>query len=120
MKNLLLAFFLLLTTTAYAQKNAAPLPAAPIIYCMLVAEGGHFSGLNLSLDYGQNQGRLSMRDTALANVAQQVARFSSVPAALNYLHSLGWECVQTSTLPYEGSPNYLKGEIGYLLKRHTL
>lgn len=117
MKSLLFVCFLLLVTVVHAQKNSAVLPTVPISYCMLVTEGAHFSGLNLTLDYGQHQGKASVQDAALASVAEQVARFTSVPAALNYLYSLGWECIQTATLPYEGSPNYLKGEMGYLLRR---
>lgn len=119
MKHLLLTCCLLLAGTARAQKNSAPLPAAPIVYCLLVVDGSYFSSVSLSLDYGQQQGKSSVQDAALAEAASQVRRFTSVPACLNYLHSLGWECVQSATLPNETSSHYVQGQIGYLLRRRT-
>jgi hypothetical protein len=121
MKQLLLAAFLCVTAAAHAQKHTqkvvAPLPAAPIIHCMLIATGRVFENEVLTLDYGQNSA-LQAQDSVLATAAKQVHRLDSVPAALNYLYSLGWECVQTTTLTRDGSSS-LESEIGYLLRRRA-
>jgi hypothetical protein len=119
MKYLLLACCLLLATAAHAQKKTTPPPpAAPIVYCMLVVDGSYFSSTTLRLDYGQGQ-KFPIQDASLAETAEQVNRFTSVPAGLNYLYSVGWECVQTATLPNETSSHYAEGQIGYLMRRRT-
>lgn len=120
MKHLLLICCLLLATTVYAQKKPVlpPPPTAPIVYCMLVVDGSYFSSTTLRLDYGQGQ-KVPIEDTALAEIASQVSKFTSVPAGLNYLYSVGWECIQTATLPNETSGHYVEGQIGYLLRHRT-
>lgn len=118
MKFFVLALCFLVATTARAQKNILPLPASPIVYCMLVVDGDYFSSIRLSLDYGQRM-QQPVQDAELATIDAQVRRFTSVPAGLNYLYGLGWECVQTATLPNETTSHYVEGQIGYLLRRRT-
>jgi hypothetical protein len=68
------------------------------------------------LDYGQNQRKKQVVAdgalAALAALAAAVEEFTSVPAALSYLDSQGWELVQAATLPDDKT-----GQIGYLLRR---
>jgi hypothetical protein len=117
MKHLLLAAFLCVAAAAHAQKHpqkvVVPLPAAPITHCMLIATGRIFENETLALDYGQNSA-LKAQDSVLAIADKQVRRLDSVPAALNYLYSLGWECVQTTALTRD-----VDSEIGYLLRRRA-
>jgi hypothetical protein len=121
MKHLLFAALLCVTAAAHAQKHTqkvvVPLPAAPITHCMLIATGRFFENESLTLDYGQNSA-LKVQDSVLTIAAKQVRRLDSVPAALNYLYSLGWECVQTTALPKETASS-IDSEIGYLLRRRA-
>jgi hypothetical protein len=67
----------------------------------------------MRLDYGQNQRKKQVvADGALAALVAAVEEFTSVPAALSYLDSQGWELVQAATLPDDKT-----GQIGYLLRR---
>lgn len=116
MNYLLLAFSLLLATTAQAQ--TAPLPAQPLTYCMLIATGGHFNATGLLLDYGQSKSAKYL-DAELETLNSQVMHLSSVAAALNLLAAQGWECVQVATMPDEPYTSNLstRYEVGYLLRR---
>ena len=112
MKYLFLALCLL-TTTAHAQQAAAPHLAAPVRYCLLYTLGYYFSKTSVRLDYGQNQRKeLAVQDGALAALAEEMEHFTSVPAALSYLDSKGWELVQAATLPEDKT-----AQVGYLLRR---
>lgn len=94
-----------------------PPPATPTVYCLLIVYGTSFNAVQLTLDYGQHQDYAPVQDATLAAQADQVRHIQSVPAALNYLYSQGWESIQTATLPNETSNHYVQGEIGYLLRR---
>ncbi|RZJ94279.1 MAG: hypothetical protein EOO60_03405 [Hymenobacter sp.] len=107
MKHLLLALSLLLATGAHAQT------ALPPKYCLLYTRGSSFASIGLRLDYGQNLPKeLVVQDATLLNLAKQIERFNSVPGALTYLDSQGWEVAQVATL-HSGAAS----EVGYLLRR---
>jgi hypothetical protein len=112
MKHCLLALCLL-ATTAHAQQSILPRPSAPSKYCLLYTVGSYFYATSLRLDYGQNQRKeIAVQDGSLSALASDMERFTSVPAALSYLDSKGWELVQAATFPDEKS-----GQVGYLLRR---
>jgi hypothetical protein len=112
MKYLLIAFCLL-SPTLHAQKSSVPPPAMPVKYCLLYTLSSSFYASSVRLDYGQNQRKKRVvEDSALATLAAAIEEFSSVPAALSYLDSQGWELVQAATLPDDKT-----GQIGYLLRR---
>jgi hypothetical protein len=112
MKYLLVAFCLL-SPLVYAQQSSLPPPATPVKYCLLYTLGARFYASSMRLDYGQNQRKKQVvADGALAALAAAVEEFTSVPAALSYLDSQGWELVQAATLPDDKT-----GQIGYLLRR---
>jgi hypothetical protein len=103
----------LLRLPVHAQKSPVVLPATPVKYCLLYTLGSSFYAPSVRLDYGQNQRKkLVVEDNALATLAATVEAFASVPAALSYLDSQGWELVQAATLPSDRT-----GHIGYLLRR---
>jgi|GEM_PF-6040588 len=109
----LLVALCLLATTAHAQQPIAPRLSVPSKYCLLYTIGSYFYATSLRLDYGQNQRKeMAVQDSSLSALASAIERFSSVPAALSYLDSQGWELVQSSTFPDEKS-----GQVGYLLRR---
>ncbi len=67
----------------------------------------------MRLDYGQNQKKeMAVQDDVLAALAEGVERYTSVPSALSYLDSQGWELVQVATLPDDKT-----AQVGYLLHR---
>lgn len=112
MKTLLVAFCLL-SMTVHAQQLPPPRLTTPVKYCLLYTLGSTFYASSVRLDYGQNQRKdLAVQDSSLAALAAAMERFSSVPAALSYLDSHGWELVQAATLPGDKT-----GHIGYLLRR---
>jgi hypothetical protein len=114
MKQLLFTLCLL-STTVYAQKSPLPPPNVPSKYCLLYTLGSSFYATGLRLDYGQNQRKeMAVQDGSLSTLASAIERFTSVPAALSYLDSQGWDLVQSSTLPDDKS-----GQVGYLLRRRT-
>lgn len=111
MKYLLLALCLL-TTGAYAQ-SSPPRPTTPVNYCLLYTLGSYFVKTALRLDYGQNQRKdAAVQDATLASLSTDVEQFTSLPAALSYLDSQGWEPVQAATLPADKT-----GQVGLLLRR---
>jgi hypothetical protein len=112
MKYLLVAFCLL-SLTLRAQQSSIPPPASPVKYCLLYTLGSSFYASSVRLDYGQNQRKKRVvADSSLAALAAAIEEFTSVPAALSYLDSQGWELVQAATLPDDKT-----GQIGYLLRR---
>lgn len=112
MKHLLFVLCLL-TTSVYAQQVTLPRPNTPVKYCLLYTLSSTFYATSVRLDYGQNQRKeLAVQDASLKALATDIERYLSVPAALNYLDSQGWELVQAATLPDEKS-----GQVGYLLRR---
>ena len=112
MKKLLFVFCLL-STTIYAQQAPLPRPTVPSKYCLLFTLGSTFYVTGLRLDYGQNQRKgMAVQDGPLSTLASEIERYTSIPAALSYLDSQGWELVQASTLPDDKS-----GQVGYLLRR---
>jgi hypothetical protein len=112
MKYLLVAFCLL-SPTVHAQQSFVPPPTTPVKYCLLYTLGSSFYASSVRLDYGQNQRKKQVVvDGALAALATAVEEFASVPAALSYLDSQGWELVEAATLPDDKT-----GQIGYLLRR---
>lgn len=120
MKRLLLAALLLFAFPAHAQRKPRPQPAStltvPVVYCELV-QTSYTNGLGL--DYGQD-GPTYVQDADLAEAGAFVGKLSSVAAALNYLHSRGWELVGTTTVPYEVTPSGLvSSRAHYQLRRRT-
>jgi hypothetical protein len=116
MKHLLLACCLLPSVyTLYAQTSPAPAvrPVASVRYCLLIVKQKPFGGTSLRLDFGQGQRHNPVIREDLDLAARTVARFTSVPAALGYLDGIGWECVQSSTVP----PSlFAQGRADYLLR----
>ena len=116
MKHLLLACCLLANVaTPYAQTSPGPAgrPVASVRYCVLSVRQKPFGGNSLRLDFGQDQRPDPVLRADLALAARQVARFTSVAAALGYLEGIGWECVQATTLP----PSlFAQGRADYLLR----
>lgn len=113
MKYLVFALLCLLAPTAHAQQATSLQPSAPGKYCLLYTIGSYFYATGLRLDYGQNQRKeMAVQDGVLSTLASDIERFTSVPAALSYLDSHGWELVLGATFPDEKS-----GQVGYLLRR---
>lgn len=91
-EHLLLALGLL-ATGAHAQSSSPPAKTnCSPQYCLLYTLGAYFVKKGLRLDYSQKQRKhLAVQDAALAALATAVERFTSLPAALSYLDSQGWE-----------------------------
>ncbi|WP_198992964.1 hypothetical protein [Hymenobacter sp. BT559] len=101
--------------TVHAQRSPVVPTAPPVKYCLLYTLGSNFYASSMRLDYGQNQRKKRVvEDSSLATLATTIEEFTSVPAALSYLDSQGWELVQAATLP-----NDQTGHIGYLLRRRS-
>jgi hypothetical protein len=116
MKHLLLACCLLSNvTTIYAQTSPGPAgrTVASVRYCLLIVKQKPFGGTSLHLDFGQDQRHNPVLRADLDLAARQVARFTSVPAALGYLDGIGWEFVQANTLP---ASLFALGRADYLLR----
>ena len=105
---MLLALCLVVATVAHAQT------APRVKYCLLYTRDRSFSSITLRLDYGQFERKNTVQDAALATLSNQVMDMHSVPAALSYLDSQGWELVQTATMPSGPASD---GSVGFLLHR---
>lgn len=115
LKPLLFALALALTAPAAFAQTA---PATPAVktpqyeHCILVLGTTDFSSKNVRLEYGQDvKGTPQNPELIQANAA--VIKLASVVAALNYMSSQGWECINVNTL-VDASTN---PTTGYLLRR---
>jgi hypothetical protein len=122
MKRLLLAALLSTAFSAQAQRPLRPQPAPPltmpIVYCELERRETH-ALQPLALDYGQHEPTY-VQDADLAQAAAFVAKLPSIAAALNYLHSRGWEFVSATTVPYDvDKSGTIASRVRYLLRRRT-
>jgi hypothetical protein len=99
-----LFFWLLLATPVLSRAQAAPPPATtPAVatqYCTLVAVGSTYSGMQFQLDYGRQVKKYLSAPEAAEAKADQVALndIFTIPDALNFLSSHGWECIGVSTI----------------------
>lgn len=123
MKRLLLAtLWLLLATTAHAQRRKAlppaPLLAVPVVYCVLIVVDPGYDQ-RLVLDYGQ-QPPTNVQNSEMEVIARAVDPMISTAAALNYLYSQGWEPVQSAAFAYnQNSARSVLSQLHYLLHRRT-
>lgn len=123
MKYLLtLAILLLFAGSAHAQRKqrAQPPPplAVPIVYCELVGSAS-YNNWEFLLDYGQEAPAL-VQDADLAEANAYVGKLTSLAAALNYLHSRGWEIVTASVVPRDlDKSGTISNRVHYLLRRRT-
>jgi len=109
----ILGFSALLLIGSFASVAQTPAPATParatVIqyeHCLLVALGREYD--QVELNYGQRV-KGGSKDVVMMQTDQMVRKLRSAVAALNYLSSLGWECIGVSaTLPEQTS---------YLLRR---
>jgi hypothetical protein len=121
MKYLLtLAVLLFFASSAHAQHKQRSQPPPPLtvptVYCELWRRESYSMGA-LSLDYGQEAPSL-VQDADLAEANDYVSKLSSVAAALNYLHSRGWEVVSANDVPYDvDRTGTIENRVRYLLRR---
>lgn len=98
---------------AFAQTAPAATLAAKVPqyeHCILVLSGSYYDNKNVKLEFGQDaKGVPQNPELIQANAA--VRKLGSVVAALNYMSSQGWECVNVNSLGDNSS------ETGYLLRR---
>ncbi|MBF9142665.1 hypothetical protein [Hymenobacter properus] len=106
------ALLLLASSSAFAQAPAASTRSAALQYehCILVASSRDYD--QVELNYGQH-GKGGSSDAAMMRTDQEVRKLRSAVAALNYLSTLGWECIGVSTIP----SNTITDQTGYLLRR---
>lgn len=123
MKYLLtLAVLLLFAGSANAQRKQRALPppplVVPIVYCELVGSAS-YNNWEFLLDYGQEAPAL-VQDADLAEANAYVGKLTSLAAALNYLHSRGWEIVTASVVPRDlDKSGTISNRVHYLLRRRT-
>ena len=117
MKHYLLACSLLLATAAQAQKRAAAVATAPVVFCNLLVEGQHLDRVEMKLDYGQTS-KAQAQEADLAEADGQIQQLNSVAAALNYMASRGWDFVAVTAMTRSGGgPMANNTLLGYLLRR---
>jgi hypothetical protein len=115
-KTLVFAVGLALTApAAFAQTASAAQPVAKAPqyeHCILVLRDSYYDSRNIGLEFGQSvRSATPNPDLVQANIV--VTKLRSVVAALDYMSSQGWECINVSTLvDNTTSPN-----TGYLLRR---
>ncbi|UOQ97794.1 hypothetical protein MUN81_21525 [Hymenobacter sp. 5317J-9] len=115
MRNPLLFVLALALTGPAAFSQTIPPPAsaarAPQYeHCILVLEDAYHAGNSLHLEYGQDVRKAAPKPELLQANAT-VRRLNSVVAALDYMSSQGWECINVNSLPGATA------ETGYLLRR---
>ncbi|MFD2718952.1 hypothetical protein ACFST9_09515 [Hymenobacter monticola] len=111
MRKIIVLSMLLLAASfsSVAQTTPAPARAAAVQYehCMLAVTGQDYD--QARLEFGQHF-KGGSTDVAMLQADQMVRKLRSAAAALNYLSSLGWECVGINSIPYNN-------QTGYLLRR---
>ena len=110
MKKLLLFILLLSPIFLFAQSNPET-NKTPDKYCMVVAAPKTFGGLKITLDYGQDQSTYTafqLKETGT------FAGFKSVVEALNYMSQQGWEFVNSYSVPFGGSKDFV---LHYVFRR---
>ena len=96
MKNILIAFFLLLSAHSFAQDTSRVEQ-----YCEVTASGKLFSNkVTIDVDYGEE--RSFWKDHRLKDEDGRLKKFNSVIDALNYLGKSGWKLVNAYPV-YNGS-----------------
>ena len=115
LKTLLFALALALTAPAAFAQTFPAIPAVKTPqyeHCILVLGTTDFSSKNVRLEYGQDVKGVSPKpEMNQANMT--VRKLASVVAALDYMSSQGWECINVNTL-VDASTN---PTTGYLLRR---
>ena len=91
---------------------AASAKAPQYEHCILVLNSNYFEGRDVRLEFGQDV-KNAPQNAELIQANAVVRKLASVVAALNYMSSQGWECVNVSTLPDASSI----ADTGYLLRR---
>ncbi|OGX85608.1 hypothetical protein [Hymenobacter glacialis] len=98
---------------AFAQVASAAVAGAKAPqyeHCILVLGDAYYDGRDVKLEFGQGV-KDAPQNPELLQANAAVRKLRSVVAALNYMSSQGWECINVSTL--EG----VTGHTGYLLRR---
>ena len=121
MLNFLCLAVLFAVVARPAAAQTAPAPASPphYQYCTVVNLGSTYSSTDVMLEYGQN-GTGPAPDPQLVQAEPVIRKPRSSMAALNYMSSLGWECigVDTKMLPVNKEVDrYIETHTGYLLRR---
>ena len=99
--------------------TASPNAVTQSQYCILVNTGAYYSNSDVRLDYGQNI-KNAVVDPQLVQADAAVRKLGTVVAALNYMSSLGWECLGINTLTSrvnQATGGYADAQTGYLLRR---
>ncbi|MBF9236208.1 hypothetical protein I2I05_02255 [Hymenobacter sp. BT683] len=109
-----LAAFGLAAPAAFSQTvPASPAARAPQYeYCILVLNSSYFDGKDVRLEFGQSV-KNAPQNLELTQANATVRKLASVPGALNYMSSQGWECTNVTTL----SSGTSIPDTGYLLRR---
>ena len=98
---------------AFAQTTPAPVAKAPQYeHCILVLSARFFEDKGVRLEFGQNV-KDAPQNPALVQANAVVRKLASVTAALDYMSSQGWECINVTTL----SSDFPTPDTGYLLRR---
>lgn len=105
--------------SAQTTSTVSPTTAAQSQYCILVNTGAYYSNADVRLDYGQNI-KNAVVDPQLVEADVAVRKLGTVVAALNYMSSMGWECIGLNTLTSrmnQATGGYADAQTGYLLRR---
>ncbi|MEL5994669.1 hypothetical protein [Hymenobacter segetis] len=108
-----------MSASAQTTPTASPTTVAQSQYCILVSTGSHYSDTDVRLDYGQNV-KNAVVDLQMVHADAAISKLGNVVAALNYMSSLGWECIGLNTLPSrinQATGGYVDSQTGYLLRR---
>jgi hypothetical protein len=84
--------------------------AAQYEHCILVLKGSFFESKTVQLEFGQSA-KNTPENPELVQANVVVRKLSSIVAALNYMSSQGWECINVTTIS-DDVP-----DTGYLLRR---